>query len=173
MATRTTRTTTAALYDEDFYLWAQRQADLLRRRRFSALDLDHLVEEVEDLARREWKAVRSHARRIIEHLLKLQFSPAAWPRGGSLSTVITQRAELEDSLTPSLRQDLAAALGNLYQRARDAAAADMRQDRVTVDQLPEACPYTLDQIPEACPYTLDQIVGPDWFPANVHGLADD
>ncbi len=161
MATRT-RTTTAPLYEEDFFLWAQRQADFLRRRRFSALDLEHLVEEVEDLARREWKAVRSHARRIIEHLLKLQFSPAAWPRGGWLNTVITQRAELEDSLTPTLRQDLTAALGDLYRRARDAAAADMRQDRVTMDQLPQTCPYT-----------LDQIVGPDWFPANVHGLADD
>ena len=149
-------------YETDFHLWAQRQAELLRQRRFGDLDLENLIEEVDDLARREWKAVRSHARRAIEHLLKLQFSPAASPRGGWLNTVITQRAELEDGLSPSLRRDLAVTLGNLYRRARDAAAADMRQDRVALEQLPETCPYTIDQI-------LDF----GWLPENVHGLRDD
>ena len=37
------------LYDEDFYVWARRQAELLRARRYGELDLEHLIEEVEDL----------------------------------------------------------------------------------------------------------------------------
>ena len=41
------------LYEEDFPLWAERQAALLRARRFDELDLDNLIEEVEDLSRRE------------------------------------------------------------------------------------------------------------------------
>ena len=39
----------SARYDTDFYVWARDQADLLRARRFEALDLDHLIEEVEGL----------------------------------------------------------------------------------------------------------------------------
>ncbi len=37
------------LYDEDFYVWARRQAELLRAGRYDELDLEHLIEEVEDL----------------------------------------------------------------------------------------------------------------------------
>ena len=47
----------ADLYEEDFYVWTEVQyvwtevqADLLRARRFDALDLDNLIEEVEGLA---------------------------------------------------------------------------------------------------------------------------
>lgn len=38
------------LYETDFYVWAQGQADLLRARRFETLDLVNLIEEVEGLA---------------------------------------------------------------------------------------------------------------------------
>jgi hypothetical protein len=40
----------ADLYEEDSYVWTEVQADLLRARRFDALDLDNLIEEVEGLA---------------------------------------------------------------------------------------------------------------------------
>ena len=38
------------LYEEDFYVWAERQTELLRARRFDELDLEHLTEEVDDLS---------------------------------------------------------------------------------------------------------------------------
>jgi len=57
------------LYDEDFYVWSQEQAELLRAGRFDALDLEHLIEEVEDLGGSLERSVRSRARRIMEHLL--------------------------------------------------------------------------------------------------------
>ena len=31
------------LYDEDFYVWTETQAELLRKRQFEALDLDNLI----------------------------------------------------------------------------------------------------------------------------------
>ena len=49
MAKTLSRPADAALYEEDFYLWVERQADLLRDGRFRDLDLAHLIEEVEDL----------------------------------------------------------------------------------------------------------------------------
>jgi hypothetical protein len=129
-----------SLYQEDPYRWAQVQAALLRDRRFADLDLANLVEEIDDLAGAIRRSVRSHTRRIIEHLLKLQHSPAPEPRLGWRATVRDQRSELLDRLTPSLRRELEADLGRAL---RPWAAADA--------------------LPEACPYGLTQIEG-DWLP---------
>jgi hypothetical protein len=81
-------------YDDDFYVWIERQAALLRARRFEELDLDHLIEEVEALARAELNAVLSNASVIIEHLLKLEHSPAAEPRAGWRASVREHRRRL-------------------------------------------------------------------------------
>ena len=71
------------LYETDFYVWTQRQAEALRRlaetRPNVDLDFPHLIEEVEDLGTSQRDAVRSHLRRIIEHCLKLEYSRAAIP----------------------------------------------------------------------------------------------
>jgi hypothetical protein len=53
-----------------------------RAGRFEALDLDHLIEEVEGLADTKLSAVLNSARVVMEHLLKLQYSPASDPRNG-------------------------------------------------------------------------------------------
>ena len=75
MATRV-RTRGSDLYEQDFYAWAREQATLLRAGRFDELDLEHLTEEVEDLGGSLYRSVRSRVRTIIEHLLKLEHSPA-------------------------------------------------------------------------------------------------
>ena len=81
MATRV-RTKASDLYEEDFYVWTEPQAALLRERRFEALDLANLIEEVEGLGDAKKSAVLNNASVIIEHLLKLQHSPAQDPRRG-------------------------------------------------------------------------------------------
>jgi hypothetical protein len=72
MALPTTRTVPAEqpLYDKDQYSWALEQAQALRERRAEHLDWNNLAEEVEDLARRNADALRSHFESLIEHLLK-------------------------------------------------------------------------------------------------------
>jgi hypothetical protein len=139
---------TRNLYQEDPYRWAQLQAALLRDRRFADLDLANLVEEVEDLAGAIRRSVRSHTRRIIEHLLKLQHSPAGEPRLGWRATVRDQRSELLGDLTPSLRRELEAGLAEIYVRARHDAEASLRDhgENAAADALPETCPYSLAQI---------------------------
>ena len=98
------------LYDEDFYVWTQRQAAALRRlaeiRPNVDLDFPHLIEEVEDLGTSQRDAVRSQVRRIIEHCLKLEYSRARYPRAGWRDSIIDARAGLDDKLSPSLRLDL-------------------------------------------------------------------
>ena len=161
MAKTISRPAAAALYDEDFYLWAERQADLLRQGRFRDLDLAHLIEEVEDLGANLRNAVTSRTREIILHLLKLQYSPAVEPRRGWQERVGKQRDDLELEITPSLRRHLVAELETIYQKACLRAADDLARDHVKPDQLPRSCPYTFEQITD-----------PIWRPENVHGIKD-
>jgi hypothetical protein len=136
------------LYEEDFYLWAEDQAQALRDRRFDELDLANLIEEVEDLGGAPRRSVRSRARRIMEHLLKLQHSPATEPRLGWRETIRTQRSDLLNDLTPSLQRSLTDELPDLYTRAHRDAEASLRDrgEHAAADALPAVCPYAPDQI---------------------------
>jgi hypothetical protein len=142
------------LYNEDFYVWTESQAELLRKRRFEALDLENLIEEVEALGRAEKGSVLNNASVIIEHLLKLQHSPAQEPRNVWRASVREHRRRLRRDLTPRLRQILGAELPTLYGEIRDDTAALLR------DYGEDAAANAL---PETCPYSLDQIAG-DWWP---------
>jgi hypothetical protein len=161
MAKTMSRPADAVLYDDDFYLWVERQADLLRQGRFSDLDLAHLIEEVEDLGANLRNAVTSRTREIILHLLKLQYSPAVEPRRGWQDSIGKQRDDLELEITPSLRRHLTAELEAIFQKARRRALDDLARDRVRPDQLPTTCPYS-----------FEQIIDPVWRPENVHGIQD-
>lgn len=136
------------LYEEDFYAWTNARATLLRAGRFADLDLEHLIEEVDDLGESLKRSVRSHIRTIIEHLLKLEHSPAPEPRGGWYDIVLAQRADLLDELTASIRREVEPTLPDLYDRARRNAATSLRKhgEIAAADALPATCPYTLDQI---------------------------
>ena len=153
MATRL-KAKASDLYEQDIYAWSKEQADLLRARRFEELDLEHLIEEVDDLGESLKRSVRSRIRNIIEHLLKLEHSPAPEPRRGWYDTVIAQRSDLLDELTPSIRREVEPTLPDLYDRARRNAATSLR----THDENSAA-----EALPTACPYSLDQITG-DWLP---------
>jgi hypothetical protein len=149
------------LYEDDFALWAEHQATILRARRFEELDLDNLIEEVEDLGRREPDTVESYVEIVLEHLLKLELSKADRPRRGWLVTVDRQRAKLARKLTMTLRNHLETELPALYAGLRRPVARQLEKDGMSLDALPSACPYT-----------LDQIVDPDWYPDTLHGLAE-
>jgi Domain of unknown function DUF29 len=136
------------LYQQDLYAWSKAQADLLRAGRFAELDLEHLIEEIEDVGGALRRSVRNRIRSIVEHLLKLEHSPAAEPRAGWRATARTQRVRLRDALTPLLHREVANDLGELYRDARALAEGALRDhgEHAAADALPESCPYTLDQI---------------------------
>ena len=136
------------LYEQDLYAWARAQADLLRAGRFAELDLEHLIEEIEDVGGSLYREVRSRVRTIMEHLLKLEHSPAAEPRALWERTIRTQRADLMDDLTPTLRPRVERNFARFYEVARLEAQAALRAhgEHGAADALPETCPYSLDQI---------------------------
>jgi hypothetical protein len=147
MATRI-RARADNLYEQDLYAWSRAQADLLRAGRFGELDLEHLIEEIEDVGGALKRSVRNRVRTIIEHLLKLEHSPAIEPRAGWRATVRTQRVKLHDVLTPTLRLEADRELVALYADARGLAEGALRDhgEHATADALPTTCPYGLDQI---------------------------
>jgi Domain of unknown function DUF29 len=117
------------LYERDLYAWSEAQADLLRRRRFSELDLEHVVEEIEDVGGSLYREVRSRVRTIMEHLMQLEHSAATEPRARWERTIRRERADLAEDLTPSLRPRVERGLARLYEAARIEAAAALRAPR--------------------------------------------
>lgn len=154
----------AKLYDEDFYAWTQDQAralaELAATRPNAPVDFPNLIEEVEDLGRSARNAVRSQMRRLLEHLLKLAYSPATEPRRGWLATVDQARLELRDHLTPTLRQDAEAELPRLYLDARLLTIrrlANFDEDEAAA------------RLPTTCPFPVDRPLDPDWYPPPPAG----
>jgi hypothetical protein len=157
-----------SLYETDYYAWTRQQAAELRRlaraRADTTLDLAHLAEEVESLGRSDLNTVRSHLRRIIEHLLKLEHSPAQAPRLQWKQSLGQARDEVADRLSASLRKDVEKDLGTLFERGRRDAELGLIQhgEREAAKALPEACPYS-----------FEQIIRQDWYPASRHGIGDE
>jgi hypothetical protein len=155
------------LYETDFLAWTQQQARALRELKSSRLnlplDLDHLAEEVEDLGLREKREVRSQARRVIEHLLKLEYSAAIQPRAGWAGSILDARGILQDAVTETLRQDLEVQLDRQYLAARRKAALGLRSHGES-----EAAAA----LPARCPYGVDDVLRDDWYPDSRHGIRD-
>jgi hypothetical protein len=102
--------------------------------------------------------VRSHVRRIIEHVLKLQYSPAQEPRYGWIGSIVDARQEISDKITPTIRRELEAELARLY-------GAGRKRAEVAMAGYGEAA--AVARLPAACPYTFDQILREDWYPDLV------
>jgi hypothetical protein len=147
-------------YDGDFYAWTQHQAAVLREMPVTdnRFDREHVAEEIEDLGKNARSAVRSQVRRIVEHFLKLQYSPAREPRGDWMSSIVDARTLLEDDLTATLRADVERELDRLYRAARKQVGHGLERygEHSAADLMPAECPYLLAQI-------LDE----DWYPEPV------
>ena len=135
---------TVELYDLDFAAWAEKNAELLRAGRFSEIDLEHVAEEIEYMAKHERHELRSRMARLIQHLLKWQLQPekrtTSWQR-----TIAHQREAISDLLqeSPSLKPVFVDSVDRAHASAARLAAIDMRRDLKT---LPPSCPYTAAQL---------------------------
>jgi len=144
-------------YDEDFYAWTQYQAEVLRSLRTddNRFDREHLAEEMEDLGKSERDTVDSQIVKILEHLLKLAYSPADRPRYGWMGSIADARRILRKRLTPTLRRYVEDDLAELYRDGREAAELSLRDhgehDAAVI-------------LPASCPFSLDRILDREWYP---------
>jgi hypothetical protein len=145
------RTTSKILYETDFVRWVEVSAAQLRNRDYAQVDWDHLIEELEDMSRRERKALKSNLIVVLLHLLKWEFQ--ADRRCGSWRGSIREhRRRLLDDLddSPSLNAYLREVVDACYDNARLQAADETGLDLV--------------RFPVGCPYSIEEILSPDFLP---------
>lgn len=134
-------------YKTDFFAWTQEQSDLIRARRWSEIDVEHLAEEVEDMGKSEKRALESRLEILLMHLLKWQVQKDrrsnSWRR-----TIKDQRRRLDKHLSenPSLKAELFEFVEGVYPSAIVAAANETGLDD---EKFPANCPYSIGQILDA------------------------
>ena len=129
-----------SLYQQDFYLWTESTANLLREAKFSQLDLVNLIEEVESMGRSEKRELKSRLIILLMHLLKWKYQPAKRSHSWR-STISEQRISLEELLedSPSLQPFLLEVFAQCYQKSRIKAASETN---INLDLFPEESPFT-------------------------------
>ncbi|YAF94337.1 MAG: DUF29 domain-containing protein [Nodularia sp. CChRGM 3473] len=142
----------SSFYEQNYHLWLEQMAFLLKNKNFSELDLDNLIHEIESMGRSEKNALRSNLRVLLMHLLKYKFQPQK--RSNSwLYTIYEHRLRLQESFldSPSLKGYFMEVLAICYQHARNEAAIETG--------LPHA------MFPTECPFSVDEILDADFFPS--------
>jgi len=134
----------SGLYDEDFFEWTRRSAELLRAGRFEQADVEHIAEEIEDMGKQDLKELNSRVQVLVAHLLKWQLQHAKRSRSWT-STIVTQRIEIDADLkqSPSLKRKVRSGLPDNYEKAVERAIADTG---LALGLFPAECPFTVEQI---------------------------
>jgi hypothetical protein len=149
----------AQLY-EDFVRWTEQQSRALREAAGVGtnlpLDWENLAEEIESLGASQRRELHSRLAVILEHLMKLEHSPASDPRTGWMDTTSHERLNIEYLLedSPSLKSELGPMIEKLKPRVARLATASLFGYGETVKALPPPS------------YTEEQVLG-DWFPGNA------
>ncbi len=148
------------LYESDTLLWSEQQADALRAAARAGanlpIDWEHVAEEIEALAKSERSTLASHINTVIEHLARLEASPAIDPRNGWVETILRTRSNIEAVLksSPSLLHGIDEVVANEHPRA-------LRLVGRVLELYGETPRVPLDTIH----YSLEQVLGP-WLPGE-------
>jgi hypothetical protein len=107
------------LYETDPTLWLEKTIECLKRDRLDQLDIEHLIEELEDLGKRDKNKAASLLEQIIRHLLLLQYWSAEHDSNASHweAEIDGFRTQLRRHLTTTLHQYLEQDLSIIYQDA--------------------------------------------------------
>jgi hypothetical protein len=142
------------LYEHDFNAWIYQQISLLKEGKTNEIDIEHLIEELEDMGKSNLRELENRFVILIAHLLKWQFQlerqSSSWR-----SSMSEQRVQLLRLLrkVPSLKRELQNAIIDAYPDALELA----------IDEtcLPEST------FPKTCPYTIEQLLDKHFYPENA------
>jgi hypothetical protein len=141
-----------SLYERDFLLWLENTTKLLKEQRFTELDLENLIEEIEDMGKSQRSALESNLVVILLHLLKWKYQPEKHSNSWKASIREHRRrirSQFKDS--PSLKRYFAEIFVECYGDARGLAADETGLELVT--------------FPKDLPFTIEQVLDSDFLPA--------
>ena len=139
------------LYETDDVQWLAETIELLKHGQWEALDLEHLMEELEDLGSEKKNVVESLLDQVIRHLLLLEY----WQEERDYNATHWQyeiynfRLQLQRRLTRTLYHYLGDRLEAIYRSAL--RAVQIKTNKKV-------------NFPESCPYSLDELLDMDWLP---------
>lgn len=138
----------SSLYETDFYAWILDQTALLRAGHMQNIDIDHLVEEMEAMGRREHRELDSRVTVLLMHLLKWHYQSTNRSRSWRL-TIQIQSEEIWELLkeSPSLKVRMTESIKKGYRKARLLAA---RETGLPEENFPETCPWTVETLKHVC-----------------------
>ena len=147
------KTTAKKLYNRDFYLWTKETVKALREGKYEEIDWGNLIEEIEDLGKRQKKEIKSRLVVLLTHLLKWQYQ--SQKRSNSWkATIRIQRREIESELedSPSLKNFIPEVFNKCYSYARKQAADET------------GLPF--ETFPIDNPFSIDLVLEEDWLPSQ-------
>ncbi|WP_228015704.1 DUF29 domain-containing protein [Synechocystis salina] len=142
------------LYEQDFYLWLETTANLLKDDNWEQLDFENLAEEIQSLSHIEQGIVRENCVIILIHLLKWKYQPETWSNSWRVMIDQSRNRIYQCFLrSPSLQEYLCKKLNKVYSHARKMVATETG---VSLNTFPEINPFSMDEI-------LDRTFMPDGF----------
>lgn len=140
--------------NEDYYRWTQETAEKLRQGKFSEVNMEDLIEEIEGMGKSERRALESRLAVLLGHLLKWQYQ--ARERSHSWrGTIHLRRRKLHRLLkeNPSLRPQLPEFGKEAYFDGIQLAIEDTDMDEDTF-------PSTFEQTG----WSWEQVLNPEFYP---------
>lgn len=140
----------SSLYDQDYCLWLETTAKLLREREIEQLDFEHLIAEIEDMGKEKRRELKNRLIVLLMHLLKYQFQPekrsSSW-----INTIWEQFYQIESLLedSSSLKPYYLEIFSDCYLKAVRAASSETK--------LPTKV------FPTESPFMPDDLISPDFI----------
>jgi Domain of unknown function DUF29 len=145
-------TVTEKLYEEDYLLWLDETANLLKSGDFSQLDIVHLIEEIEFLGSEQRRKVKSYLRQLLKHLLFYQYWSLPDCKHHWSGEIDNFRVELRELLQSKT-------LYNYFVEVKDEVYCDALRQAKKKSEL--TC------FPQTCPYTIEEILNIDFYPQSL------
>lgn len=146
-------TSITSLYEQDLCLWLQTNINLLKNGKFTEIDLENLLEELESMVRSEKNALKSNLRVLLMHLLKYKYQSEKRTNSW-LYTIREHRIKLRDTCktSPSLYDFIEEVFNESYQDARELAADETG--------------LSINIFPPESPFTMEEVLNPDFLPSD-------
>lgn len=137
-------------YEKDYYGWILSTIELLKNKKYDEIDIQHLIEEVEDMGKSEKREIVSRLSQLIGHLLKWQHQPGLRSNSWKF-TIKGQRVHINKLLieNPSFKSMIKEFITDGYELGTYIFKSETSLEI---------------ELPKNCPYSFDQLINNDFFP---------